>query len=218
MPQRAAMGSRIRARRADLGLKQAELARAGRDLGALSEPDRARPPQNRRQAADRAGPGAGGRSGGAGRRRRGRAGRGAGAAAGGRRRRTEEAAEDGAGADFAGAVSGLGGAGRRRSTAGSDIWRKPSRRCRDRLTHDPRLAAALHEVLSVVTAIRATAAILSDTGDLDPEWLDRFHRNLDQDSRRLALSAEALVAYLDGEGEAGGAASTSRRRRSSRPG
>lgn len=70
----------------------------------------------------------------------------------------------------------------------------------DRLTHDPRLATALHEVLSVVTAIRATAAILTDTSDLDADWLARFHRNLDEDSRRLAGSAEALVAYLDGEG------------------
>ncbi|MCR8723233.1 helix-turn-helix domain-containing protein [Frigidibacter sp. ROC022] len=70
----------------------------------------------------------------------------------------------------------------------------------DRLTHDPRLAAALHEVLSTVTAIRSTASILAETGDLDRDWLDRFHRNLNEDGARLAASAQALVAYLDGEG------------------
>jgi transcriptional regulator with XRE-family HTH domain len=74
----------------------------------------------------------------------------------------------------------------------------------DRLTHDPRLAASLHEVLSTVTAIRSTAAILNETRDLDRDWLDRFHRNIDEDGRRLAISARALVAYLDGEGDGGG--------------
>jgi predicted transcriptional regulator/DNA-binding XRE family transcriptional regulator len=69
----------------------------------------------------------------------------------------------------------------------------------DRLAHDPRLAGALHEVLSVVTAIRATASILSDTGDLDRTWLQRFHRNLAEDSLRLSDSAQALVGYLEGE-------------------
>ncbi len=67
----------------------------------------------------------------------------------------------------------------------------------DRLTHDPQLAASLHEVLSVVTAIRSTSAILADKDGIDPEWQARFHRNLHEDSRRLAESAHALVAYLD---------------------
>ncbi len=67
----------------------------------------------------------------------------------------------------------------------------------DRLTHDPQLAASLHEVLSVVTAIRSTSAILTDKAGVDPEWQARFHRNLYEDSRRLAESAQALVAYLD---------------------
>lgn len=75
----------------------------------------------------------------------------------------------------------------------------------DRLANDPRLAASLHEVLSTVTAIRSTAAILNETRDLDRDWLDRFHRNLDEDGRRLAVSARALVAYLDGEGDSAGA-------------
>jgi transcriptional regulator with XRE-family HTH domain len=78
----------------------------------------------------------------------------------------------------------------------------------DRLTHDPHLAAALHEVLSTVTAIRSTAAILADTRELEPEWRDRFNRNVNEDAARLAESAQALVTYLDraGEGDGGEAA------------
>jgi len=67
----------------------------------------------------------------------------------------------------------------------------------DRLTHDPHLASSLHEVLSVVTAIRSTSAILAGTGDVDPEWQARFHRNMYEDSQRLAQSSQALVEYLD---------------------
>jgi transcriptional regulator with XRE-family HTH domain len=67
----------------------------------------------------------------------------------------------------------------------------------DRMTHDPHLSQSLHEVLSSLSSVRATAAILAETEDLDPEWTERFHRNLWQDSERLALGAEALVSYLD---------------------
>lgn len=67
----------------------------------------------------------------------------------------------------------------------------------DRLTHDPHLAASMHEVLSTAAAIRSTAAILAEPGELDAQWRDRFHRNLHQDAERLAESSKALVAYLD---------------------
>ncbi|WP_282022134.1 helix-turn-helix domain-containing protein [Ruegeria faecimaris] len=67
----------------------------------------------------------------------------------------------------------------------------------DRLTHDPHLAASMHEVLSTAAAIRSTAAILAETKEIEPEWQDRFHRNLHQDAERLADSSKSLVAYLD---------------------
>ncbi len=67
----------------------------------------------------------------------------------------------------------------------------------DRLTHDPQLAASLHEVISTVTAIRSTASILSEGGDIDPEWQSRFLRNMREESRRLSASAQGLVDYLD---------------------
>lgn len=67
----------------------------------------------------------------------------------------------------------------------------------DRMTHDPHLSASLHELLSSLSAVRATAAILAETPDLEPEWAARFHHNLHQDSERLAAGAEALVGFLD---------------------
>lgn len=72
----------------------------------------------------------------------------------------------------------------------------------DRLTHDPYLSAAIHDVLSVVTAIQSTAAILADEPDISAEWRARFHRNLHDDSRRLAEGSQGLVDYLESEGEA----------------
>ncbi|CUI01181.1 helix-turn-helix transcriptional regulator [Leisingera aquaemixtae] len=72
----------------------------------------------------------------------------------------------------------------------------------DRLTHDPNLAASVHEVLSTAAAIRSTASILAETGELEPEWRDRFHKNLNQDSLRLSESSRALVSFLD-EGDTG---------------
>jgi hypothetical protein len=67
----------------------------------------------------------------------------------------------------------------------------------DRMSHDPHLSAALHELLSALSSVRATAAILAETDDLSPDWRARFHSNLYADSERLAEGAEALVAYLD---------------------
>lgn len=67
----------------------------------------------------------------------------------------------------------------------------------DRLAHDPQLAASLHEVLSTVTAIHSSSSILVDTKELEPEWRERFHRNIHEDSARLAEGAQRLVDELD---------------------
>ncbi|MGC3937535.1 short-chain fatty acyl-CoA regulator family protein [Roseobacter sp. EG26] len=78
----------------------------------------------------------------------------------------------------------------------------------DRLTHDPHLAASVHELLTTAAAIRSTAAILADEKELEAEWRDRFHANINQDSRRLAESSKSLVDYLDaGQGSEDAAAS-----------
>ena len=67
----------------------------------------------------------------------------------------------------------------------------------DRLAHDPHLADSLHEVLSTAAAIHSTATILAEPGDIEPAWRDRFHRNLNEDSQRLAESSKSLLEFLD---------------------
>lgn len=67
----------------------------------------------------------------------------------------------------------------------------------DRMTHDPYLAEALHEIISAVTSVQSTAAILNDDRTLDAAWQERFHGNILQDSARLAEGAVALVNYID---------------------
>lgn len=79
-------------------------------------------------------------------------------------------------------------------------------RMSDRMAQDPNLSAALHEIVSAVTAVQSTAAILAETEDLEPEWRARFHTNVHSDSKRLAQAAEALVAFLDTSGEETGLA------------
>ncbi len=67
----------------------------------------------------------------------------------------------------------------------------------DRMTHDPQLADALHDVISAVTSIRSSASILVGQEELDADWQSRFHQNIHADSVRLAASSEALITYLE---------------------
>jgi len=71
----------------------------------------------------------------------------------------------------------------------------------DRMTHDPHLAASLHEVLSTVTAIRSAVSILTEGGEVDPDWQARFLRNVAEDSARLTASAKGLVGFLEDTGD-----------------
>ena len=77
----------------------------------------------------------------------------------------------------------------------------------DRLTHDPHLAASLHEMLSTVTSIRSTSSILNDPAELSPEWSARFHRNIYEDATRLAETSRALAGYLEASDDASSEAS-----------
>lgn len=67
----------------------------------------------------------------------------------------------------------------------------------DRMAHDPQVAASVHELLSTAAAIRSAASILVEDKTITAEWRDKFHANIDQDSRRLSDSSKALVGYLD---------------------
>lgn len=68
---------------------------------------------------------------------------------------------------------------------------------RDRLSHDPKLADAMHEILSSAAAIRSTAEILAGEAELDPAWRTRFHRNLHEEAQRLSDRATGLVAQFE---------------------
>jgi len=67
----------------------------------------------------------------------------------------------------------------------------------ERMAQDPFLLDSLHEVLSAVTSLRSTAAILVETEDIEPEWQARFLQTIAEESLRLSASAEGLVQYLD---------------------
>ena len=71
----------------------------------------------------------------------------------------------------------------------------------DRLAHDPFLSDALHEVLSTASAIRSTASILAEPGEMDQNWQRRFQTNVFQDSIRLATASQSLADYLDGDSD-----------------
>ncbi|WP_342071686.1 short-chain fatty acyl-CoA regulator family protein [Yoonia algicola] len=72
-----------------------------------------------------------------------------------------------------------------------------SRVLTDRISYDPQLAGSLHEVISAVSAIRSSASILVGPEDIDRDWQRRFHENIHKDSVRLANSSEALITYLE---------------------
>lgn len=72
----------------------------------------------------------------------------------------------------------------------------------DRMTHDPFLAEALHDLLSNVTAIQSTAGILMETPGIEAQWRDRFTRNIHEESSRLAEGSQALVSYFEDQVQA----------------
>lgn len=70
----------------------------------------------------------------------------------------------------------------------------------DRMTHDPQLAEALHDMLGAITGIRSASAILAGGEALEPEWRTRFSRNVYEDAERLAQTSQALVQFLGSSG------------------
>jgi predicted transcriptional regulator/DNA-binding transcriptional regulator YdaS (Cro superfamily) len=195
MPKSTLTGSRVRARRIDLGLKQADLAAAcgiSPSYLNLIEHNRRRVSGERLDALARA--------------------------------LAVEPAQLRDGADQAlldemRAAAGTAGAAeldRAEELAGrfpgwADLIRQQAHRIEgleraietlsDRLTQDPFLSASLHDILSSATAIRSTSAILADEGEVAPEWRARFHENLRADSERLAEASRALAGYLDAEAD-----------------
>lgn len=67
----------------------------------------------------------------------------------------------------------------------------------DRLTHDPVLSQKMHDVLGAVAAIRSTSSILVETPNIDADWRARFHANIDAESRKLAETSAAMAEHFD---------------------
>ena len=103
--------------------------------------------------------------------------------------------------EFAGRFPGWAGLLGAQARRGAGLMRAVEA-LNDRMSHDPHLSAALHDILSAVSSVRSTVGILVETPDIEPDWQARFMANLHEDAERLALRAAALVAFLDGS-EAG---------------
>ncbi len=71
-----------------------------------------------------------------------------------------------------------------------------------RVSHDPALAQALHRVISGVTAVRSSANILTETADIDRDWQERFLRNISAESELLANASRDLASVLETPGPA----------------
>jgi transcriptional regulator with XRE-family HTH domain len=78
----------------------------------------------------------------------------------------------------------------------------------DRLTHDPALGRAVHNMLTEITALRSTSEILAEGGTIPETQRTRFETIMFEQSSRLASSGASLAEYFD---------STARARRRSTP-
>lgn len=67
----------------------------------------------------------------------------------------------------------------------------------DRLTHDPYLSDAVHQMVTHISAIRSTSEILDEIDDIEESQRRRFHRTLASESSRLTDVAQALARYFD---------------------
>src|SRR5690606_2559001 len=67
----------------------------------------------------------------------------------------------------------------------------------DRLRSDPLLSQLLHQILSGITAIRSSAEILEDVGDLDDAERRRFLGAIGRETRALTDVARNLIGQFD---------------------
>ncbi len=67
----------------------------------------------------------------------------------------------------------------------------------DRLSNDPFLGETVHRMLTRIAAIRSAADILTEHSDLPADRRDRFDRIIRDESHTLSAVGEALASYLD---------------------
>ena len=82
--------------------------------------------------------------------------------------------------------------------AGSErVANETARALADRLTHDPFLADTVHRMLTQIAALRSAAEILVDHEDIDALSQRLFHQAIHEESQGLSEVSEALAAYFD---------------------
>lgn len=74
------------------------------------------------------------------------------------------------------------------------------RTLRERVSQDPVLANASHDILTRITAVRSFAEILRDYRHLDESRRDRFHDRLVSETERLARVATDMFGLLEASG------------------
>ncbi len=67
----------------------------------------------------------------------------------------------------------------------------------DRLSNDPFLGETVHGMLTRIAAIRSAADILTDYPELPDDRRDRFNQIIHEESQALSHIGEALATYLD---------------------
>ncbi|MEO0426898.1 MAG: short-chain fatty acyl-CoA regulator family protein [Pseudomonadota bacterium] len=72
----------------------------------------------------------------------------------------------------------------------------------DRLTHDPFLGEAVHRMLTQIASLRSAAEILRDVPEIEAEDRTRFVEILAEESGRLSEVGTALAGYFDRSTEA----------------
>ncbi|MGC2856912.1 helix-turn-helix domain-containing protein [Novispirillum sp. DQ9] len=68
----------------------------------------------------------------------------------------------------------------------------------ERLSQDPFLAEASHQILTLITSIRSFSEILEDYGDMDDAQRRRFIGGIADESRRLAALSGEMFDFLGG--------------------
>lgn len=72
----------------------------------------------------------------------------------------------------------------------------------DRLTHDPALGSAVHNMLTEITALRSTSEILTEGGAMPEAQRHRFETIMFEQSSRLATTGASLADYFDNTAQA----------------
>lgn len=67
----------------------------------------------------------------------------------------------------------------------------------DRLNHDPFLGETVHKMLSRITSLFSAATIVDQHADIDAVRRERFYAIINEESQQLSVLGDALASYFD---------------------